>query len=132
MPGSDRGIAGAPAYTLVDAMASKRLPTNNDSFIDHSFEAESSFYFRRSRIATTIAATTPIASNSSMPGSDKGIPLKLPAYTLVDAMARKRLANKDEMFIRSSPEAGFFAGALVRGETATVSPARGNGIRSTN
>jgi hypothetical protein len=60
-----------------------------------------------------------------MPGSDKGVPLTLVAYTLFDAMMRKRLANKDEMFIRSSP--GFFAGALVRGETATVSPARGNG-----
>jgi hypothetical protein len=38
MPGSDTGSITAPAYTLVDAITSKRLPTKDDTFIDSSFE----------------------------------------------------------------------------------------------
>jgi hypothetical protein len=107
MPGSDTGVGGgSPAYTLVDAITSKRLPTKDDTFIDPSFEkadlAESSRYFLRFRIATTIAATAPIASNSSMPGSDTAI--SSPAYTLVDAITSKRLPTKDDNFIDPSFE----------------------------
>jgi hypothetical protein len=60
-------------------------------------------YFRRLRIAITVAATAPNASNSSMPGSDTGFgPITLPAYALVEAIMTKTVPINDATFIHAS------------------------------